>query len=451
MRQSSLIIYILTFIISIATGMFDLPAGIFMIAIVICSLLYARIGPKSSRTERFSLGAIITLIYIVSSMICSTCFDETRFYLASDPIRYIAMVHRTHDFRPIFDELEKSYILFADNNGLYNSMLRLLGILCRNNGYVASPLLVTLPQTLFGILTIQTVFRIINLKFTPKKTYKYTLIYGTCSLILLYSGIIVRDVVIAFVFAVCIETVMKPFNIRGLVILGVAMILCIGLRLFSGLFISIFILYYVFFNVKSGFGKLIIYPIAAIAILTVARSAFAEEMLTRTADEIEGYSQWQSDIANKEDGFSSQLRKLPSGISNVALSLFSQMNPFPPYSTLLNPHLDPAKIYMSCLMTLSAIWWFFVSYSLLWFFFFKKGYKRLGARYNCLFAIAWLLIVVSSSMHVDIRRITPVYPIIYFLFLYCTNYLYTRQQVRQVYQTLGVGYVALNVLYLIIK
>lgn len=433
------------------TGLTDAPAGIFMICIVVCSILYAKIGPQKTKTERFFLGSIITLVYMLSAMITSTCFSELDYYLASDPIRYIALVHRSNSFSQILEELKRAYIEFGDNNGLYNSILRLVGILCKYYGYKASSLLITLPQSLFGILTIQTLYRILNIKFSRYKSFKYALIYGICSLTLLYSGIIVRDIIIAFLFANCIEIVLKPFSVRGVFMLGIIMIICIGIRLFSGLFVSIFILYYVFFNVKTQFAKVLIYPIAIFAIIGVGGSAFADEMFTKTSDEIDSYSQWQNQTANTMDGFSGKLRKLPPGISNIALSLFSQMNPFPPYSTLQTPNLNPAQIYMSCLMTLSAVWWFFISYGLLWFFIIKKGYKRLGIRYNCLFAIAWLLIAVSSTMHVDIRRLIPVYPIIYFLFLYCINFLYSKKQVQDVYMKLGTCYLILNIIYLMMK
>ncbi len=444
-------LYLITFIISIVTGCFDAPASILMLFIMVCSIAYASIGSKNTRSERYSLSAITLLIYLVSSLITSTCFSEYEFYLASDPIRYIAMVHRSTDYSEISTELEKAYILLSDNNGLYNALLRCLGIICGDNGYEASALSITLPQTLFGILTIQTLFRILCTNFSQNQSYKYTLIYAICSLTLLYSGIIVRDVIIAFLFAICIETVFKPFSLKGIIVLAIAMLLCIGIRLFSGLFISVFIVYYVFFNVKSSYGKVIVYPFAIITLLGIGGTALADELFNQTNDEIENYSQWQSETADNVDGFSSSLRKLPPGISNIALALYSQMNPFPPYSTLLIPDLNASQIYMSCLMTLSAIWWFFISYGLLWFFLFKKGYKRLGLKHNCLLAIAWLLIFVSSTMHVDIRRLIPIYPIIYFLFLYCINYLYSRVQTNRVYSTLGAEYLALNILYLIIK
>lgn len=219
-----IIFYLITFAICIVTGLYDIPACVFMALIAVCSILYARIGPKDTQSERYSLGAIITLIYIFSSIITSSCFSESEYYLASDPIRYIAMVHYNADYNLILGDLERAYIALSDNNGLYNAMLKFLGILCKDSGHEASSLVITLPQTLFGILTIQTVFRILCLKFNADKSFKYTILYGLCSITLLYSGIIVRDIVIAFLFAVCLETVLKPFKVKGLVVLGFAMV-----------------------------------------------------------------------------------------------------------------------------------------------------------------------------------------------------------------------------------
>ncbi|MDE6575371.1 MAG: hypothetical protein K2L84_08580 [Muribaculaceae bacterium] len=448
---TSNILCIVSIAISLIIGLFDLPASMLMLFILFVSYIYATIGNRNSAKFRYSLFSIVSFVYLVSAIICSSCFSETEFFLASDPIRYIATAHNTYNYESIFNELESVYIDLSDSNGLYNSIIRYLGLVCSNNNFTASSLLLTLPQALFGILTIQTVFRILNIIVSPDKAYKYTIIYSICSLTLLYSGIIVRDIVIAFTYAVCIETVLKPFNIKGCFIIVLMLLVCIGLRLFSGFFISIFLVYYLFFNIKNAIGRFFIYIATAVILPGILASAFFNQIIDQTNNEIESYSQWQTNVSSDNDGFSSRLRMLPSGVNNVALSLFSQMNPFPPYSTLRNPHLEPAQVYMGLLMTTSAIWWFFISYSVLWLFLFKKGYKKLGIRYNILYAIAWLLIIVSCTMHVDIRRLIPVYPIIYFIFIYCTNNIYSKKTMQQIYTKLGCGYAALNLLYLLIK
>ena len=445
------ILYLVNISLCCIIGWFDVPACISILFILIVTYLYSRIGERNSVSYRFTLCPIVTFVYIVTALINSSCFSETEFFLASDPIRYIATAHNSYDYSLISNELSKAYLELADNNGLYNSIIRFLGIVCNTNGVVASSLLITLPQTLFGILTVQTVFRILNTIVSPEKAFKYTLIYSVCSLTLLYSGIIVRDIAIAFTYAVCIETVLKPFRLKGCFVIISMMLICIGFRLFSGLFLSVFLLYYLFFNVNSPIGKFFIYAASAVIIPLIFASAFVSQIVDKTNDEIDTYSQWQSDVSSNSDGFSSAIRNLPPGINNVALALYSQMNPFPPYSNLRNPDLTPSQTYMATLMTISAIWWFFISYTLLWLLFFKKGFKEFSLRYDVLYGIAVLLIVVSSTMHVDIRRLIPVYPIIFFLYVYATNSLYSKTTIKQIQTGLGATYLALNCIYLFFK
>lgn len=432
-------------------GLIDIPACIGVFIILSICFLYSRIGSKDYTIQRFEIFALVSFFYIISSYITSSCFSESEYFLASDPIRYIAMVHSSHDYGLITHALERCYIELSDNNGLYNSFLRLIGILCNKNGTEASSFLITLPQTLFGILTIQTVYRILNQFLQSNKVFKYTLVYAFCSLVFLYSGIIVRDIVIAFGYALCVEIIIRPFKISGIIKLAIIMILCMGIRLYSGYFVSFFILYYVFFNVKSGVAKLFLYPIVFVALATVATSAFYDNIKEQTFDEIDKYSQWQYDVASTTDGFSSKLRSLPPVLSNVALSLYSQINPLPPYSTLRDRNITAAQAYMGSLLTVSAIWWYFISFGLLYLLFLKGGFKRIGKKNIILLAIAWLLIFVSCTMHVDIRRLMPVYPIIYMIFLYCGNTLYREHTIKTMNTSLFMVYFSLNILYLIIK
>lgn len=436
---------------NILVGMSDLPAGIFMFCVLLITYLYSRIGDRKAQIYQTTLVTYITFIYLASALICSACFSETEFFLASDPTRYITMVRSSKSYDLLFDEITNAYVLLKDNNGLYNSLLRLLGIICNENGYTASSLLITLPQTLFGILSIQTVFRIFINHFTYKRALHYSFLFGICSLTLLYSCIIVRDIIIVFFFTVCLEVILKPFSMKGVVIIILMMALCIGIRLYSGCFISLFLVYYLLFGCKSTISKVIAYAFAIVAAVSIGGSVIVTELVEKTNEEISGYSEWQGDIASSEEGFSSKLRNLPNGINYLALSLYSQMNPFPPYSTFKDTDLKFNKMYMATLMMVPAIWWFFISYSLLWFLFFNRGYRFLGKQYFFLFCIAWLLIIVSSAMHVDIRRLLPVYPIIFYLSMICSNFIFSRKHVKIVRRNLGVGYIILNIIYIVIK
>ena len=428
----------------------DTPAAFETIIIIALTFLYAICIKKELQQNSLYLYIIITFIYLGSATIISQCFSETDFYLSSDPTRYIAKVHSTTSQSTVLYELFKTYINFQDNNGLYNAMLGELGIICHKYNIIPSSLFITLPQTFFGILTILTLYRIICLFYDSKKSFKYSLIFSICSLVLLYSCIIVRDIIITFIFTKGLEIILQKFKTTHLLILIILMLIACGIRLFSGFFFVLFILYYLYFALNNKFIKIIVLPIVFIILGGVGMAAFVEDMVSKTTEEVEGYAQWQADASNN-DGLSSKLRKLPIGINAIALTLYSQANPFPPYSTLRNDNLSLPQMYMSILMTITAIWWYYISYSLICYFFLNSGYTKIKIKYRYLYALALLLIIVSSYMHVDIRRLIPVYPIIYLLYLIYRYKIESIKKINKISNILWAFYIGLNIIYLIIK
>lgn len=428
----------------------DFPGMVGMVIVLVITGMYSYASDKNLRSYALSLWITTCFIYLTSAFIISQCFSETEFHLASDPIRYIAAA-RNHSINGLIKQLEQTYFELQDNNGLYNFVLFGIGTLCKSCGVVASSFILTLLESLFGILTIITLFRILCKYFPQSRAYSFSIVFGFCSLVLPYSCIIVRDIILTFLFIKAVEIVLSPFSTKGLFYLLLMTLAAFGVRIFSGCFFGVFIVYYLYFSVESRRVKALILPLMIVILMGIASSSFMDEMFTKTSDEITYYNGWQTDEAQHTSGLSGALRKLPAGISNIALLLFSQANPFPPYVTLIMPDLTFQQFYLSLLFAISAIWWFYVSYSLFYYFFFNKGYKKISIKMRWLFAIAMFLMLVTTYMHVDVRRIMPAYPIIYLLFLLYRHKIEPIKRVKYLQAGLWSGYFVTNLLYLMLK
>jgi len=437
-------------VLIVLVGLFNLTNAIGIAVVLTIVWLYAFAYKWDLKSNSVGLCLTISFIYIFSAYISSNCFSASTFHMAADPMHYIRDVaHASPKY--IIDELEKTYILHGDNNGLYNTMLASISIVCRLCHAQESVFLLTLLQTLFGILTILTLYRILCRFFSQTDSYRYSLIFGCCSLVLTYSCIIVRDIILAFLFTKAVEIILNKFTTQRLIALLFMMIVAFGIRIFSGCFFAIFIVYYIYFGCTNKVAQRFAVPLILLVMLAIGSSSFADEMMNKTSEEVELYNSWQVGTANQTDGLSGTLRKLPVGLSNLALFLYSQANAFPPYSALMNPSLTGPQFYLSMLFVIPAIWWFYISYSLICYFFLNGGYKKIGVQFRWLYAIALLLILVSTHMHVDVRRIMPVYTIIYLIFLLYRHKIEPPKRIQTTALTLWGVYIGLNVLYIMVK
>ena len=390
------------------------------------------------------------LIFLISAIIFSSCFTTTDYFLTSDPIRYIDTVTHVTSMTGWQEEFYKCYVLMTDNNGLYNMSLRLLGFLGNQYFGGVTVLYITLFHSMFGILTVSTLYKILSKYIDDILSFRYALYYSIFSVLLFYSSVILRDIVIAYYFALTFLIIINNYSHKYLLLLILIMLCVWGTRLYTGYFYSAFILVYIY---KASQGKLITKDftivISIIIICIVASSALFNSMKEQSIGEIMVYDEYASDFADKTEGLSGKIIKLPSGVKQIASLMYSQCNPFPPYTAILSIE-NIRQLFMALTLFVASIAWFFISYTLFYYLIFKKGGKNFSQIELFLLCIS-IVFILLCTVHMDIRRMLPVYPIIYLLYLKTKHFLLTQKQLKAIQLKLGVVYCLLILTYNIIK
>lgn len=398
--------------------------------ILTISLLYSIIGNKEQRKDRIKLGLSIYCIYVVSALIFSQPFSETTYFIVVDPMHYLEWFMPDRTFYMTWEHFYDCYVGLADNNAIYNAYILLWTVIGNVHLGGATAYYMTLAQTLFGILCIITLHRIISMYFDKKKAMHYTLLFGCCSLFLFYSCVIIRDIVIALFFMLAVEILLKPFRWRRMGLLCLYVLVVWGLRLYSGFFFVVFPALYMYIYLKKSRFKLLWLAGFYLVLVIGAVVVFGSGAMEQTTEELEMYD---NQTASTE-GLVASLMKLPPGIRHVAVMLTSQMNPFPPFLVFRHEITSVSNLYMCLTVFAYEFFWFFVFFMLAYCFIGKRSYRQLPWTDIMLLLIAIVYILANTS-HPDIRRMMPVYPIIYLAYLKTKeqivdkHWFFTRRQI----------------------
>lgn len=416
------------------------------IIVYIIGFFYSFNVEREKRSYSSKLFFVVYTIYLISAYIFSLSFQKGHHFLLIDPLTYLQEFSSVRDNSIEFylQYFKDCYFLLTDNNALYNAYVRLSALFANTFLDGGSVLYATLLNTLFGILSSTVLYRILLIYFSPKKAYKYVLYFSILSLFHFYSVVIVRDIIIAFFYLLVIEIVLKKYSTKNLIKLLVLLLIVWGIRLYSGLFIIIFILYYVYVPLRNSKFKPIILPlyILLLIFLVITSSVVVEQSL----EEIKLYQEFSIEKGEVSGGLSNYLLNLPFGIKQVALTIYSQFHPFPPYAPLLSAATF-SQYYMSVLTFIYSVWWAFVFFPLLLFSFLKGGLKKMPIEFKLLFGIA-IIFIMANTAHIDIRRMMPVYPIIYIIFLNVKDYIIPRKTYRRINNLILFLFLLFSAIYL---
>ncbi|KUK56776.1 MAG: NADH dehydrogenase subunit 2, partial [Bacteroidetes bacterium 38_7] len=153
-------------------------------------------------------------------------------------------------------------------------------------------------------------------------------------------------------------------------------------------------------------------------------------VIEQSLEEISYYQEFSNERVNVSGGLSKYLINLPIGIKQIVLTLYSQFHPFPPFSPLLSASTF-SQFYMSILVFIYSVWWAFIFFPLLIYLFFKGALKKIKLEFRLLFIIALIFIMVNTA-HIDVRRMMPVYPILYLIYLIIKKYIITQSYYKNV-------------------
>lgn len=433
------VLFILSFLSILVCAVIDnsfaaFVAGLFIITVcvVMCQTV-----TKACRSGAYKTLLAVLPVYIISAFIFSLSFDKGRCFSVSDSMRYLEYYQNSTDYTREIGYLYDTYFRFTDNNGLYNTYIQCWAAIGNRHLGGATVFYMTLAQTLFGVLSSIILYRIISDRY-PEKAVKLTATFSCCSLFLFYSSVIIRDITVALFFLYALDYLTKEFKISRFFLLILFGFIVWGIRLYSGLFYFIFPVSYLALRITKGVGKrttiIMLMVLGLMMLPVVAVTALGEQ----TQAELEQYDEFSAN--RNENGLFNRLSKLPLGAKQLAITLFSQISPFPPHS-LLKSSSTFSQFYMGLDHIVYEIFWFFVVFMLAYLCIIKGKYKLLSREELILLMIALLYIVVNTA-HPDIRRMMPVYPIIYLINLNvidrCNNYevVSARNKLRFLYAAL---------------
>lgn len=418
--------------------------------IFLITFLYSKVGPREHSLARLQVGMAALCVYAIMSYIFSRQFEGGEYYMLSDPMRYIDFYGDRTSFYMGKQYFLDAFFGFSDQNVFFNAYFLFWCVVGNVLLGGTTPYYMTLAQTVFGVLSIIVLYRLISIYFDRKHSYKFTLLFAFFSLFLFYSCVIVRDIVIAFFFLLAIEILNQPYKKSNLLRLCIYMLVVWGLRLYSGFFYSVFIFLYIYQNTRSRRYRQLSWLLVGVLGIAVIVFLSRSSILQSTIDEMTMYDTMTSTSEEESGGIIAKLYRLPVGVKQIALMVYSQMAPFPAY-TVFQRHMTTAtQFMMSFDVMIYEIFWFFVFYMFVICLVFKKVYKQLTKTDIFLLLIAFVYIIANTS-HPDVRRMMPVYPIIYLCFLKTKYVIVKPEWFKSRRKLLILVYISLSVLYLFIK
>lgn len=370
--------------------------------------------PGKHKKDGFLLFSIVFSIYTSIAFIVSLSFSGQGYFYVSDSMRYIADYMSRTSFHYDLQDLYDCYFSFSDTNLLFNAYLNEMAMMMNKHFGGMTVYGMTLCLTMFGVFSSIVMYRIFLRHFEEKYAFRSVLLFSLCSPFFLYSTVIIRDIVICFLYLVAFDIIDRKFSIKGLMALFVVMLLAWGVRLYSGIFVGVFIWYYIYVNIRTTsfkvLGTVFSVLIGIIAIVAVLGSALLEQ----TTEELMKYEEMS--MERSEGGFVSRLMSLPPGISNICIVLFTMIRPLPPFS-VYEGVASFSNFTISSLALISGFFWFVSFYTFVLLAVFNHQLKKMSLEKILLLGICLLFLLVNAA-HPDVRRMLPVFPVLYLLLSY---------------------------------
>ena len=377
-------------------------------------LLELRGTDSSQRNHLICLFSIVYAIYLVSAVIYSSVYENGKWFLASDPLSYFELLGlKQMDVDPL-TQIVMCYGLFHDGNELHELFVRYCIIFSNNYLDGANVLFLTLTNVMFGVLSVAPIYRVLCKILNPNTAFRYCLAFAALSPFIMYSSLFVRDIVIAFFYAHAIEIILGRFKVRNVFLLLILALLAWGVRLYNGLFLIVFVFYYLvspFLNKKRArIALLVIFiPLFFYSYPLIQNSVLFEQ----SVDEMELYQEFSQEEGGP-DSFSGKLYSLPFGIKEVALVLYTQIAPFPNYMPIENAQ-SMGQFYMAMQIFIYELYWYFIAFGLLYMIFINGAYKQLAFN-EVIFLIICFVFLLLYASHPDVRRYMCIYPLILYLY-----------------------------------
>lgn len=407
-----IIAFVVAFFLSLIDG--SGSTALILATTLLIGFLFCFSLPGKHKKDGFRLFSIVFSIYTSIAFIVSLSFSGQGYFYVSDSMRYIADYMSRTSFHYDLQDLYDCYFSFSDTNLLFNAYLNEMALIMNKHFGGMTVYGMTLCLTLFGILSSIILYKLFLRHFDEKYAFRNVLIFSLCSPFFLYSTVIIRDIVICFLYLVAFDIIDRKFSVVRFILLIVVMLLTWGVRLYSGIFIGVFVWYYIYTSIRrtpyKTFGTVTSVLIGIVAIAAVLGSALFEQ----TTEELIGYEELS--MERSEGGVVSRLMSLPPGISNLCIVFFTMIRPLPPFS-VFEGVTSFSNFTISSLALLSGFFWFVSFYTFVLLAIFNHQLKKMSFEKILLLGICLLFLLVNAA-HPDVRRMLPVFPVLYLLFSY---------------------------------
>lgn len=305
-------------------------------------------------------------------------------------------------------------------------------------------LLQSLGSVFWGSLLSIVMYKILLLYFEPKKSGYYALFYSLCTIVLPYSCTILRDIHIAFFYACAIYIVLKGYSVKGLLLLLLDMVVLFEFRFESGLFLSVFIAYYLYDKIKRKYLLVILLGVMGVVIFW---TLFADKLLG-AMESMENYSAY-TDGSLTDDSLGASFYRLPSPLKEIMILINSQIQPFPSW-TALSVSTNIFEGVYNFHNIIRGYFWFLVVISLLFWLLKHDVRERIPVCFKFLLLIT-LVFLLANTSNMTPRRIMCIYPIIFLVYVWIKEYLIDLRTVKNASSKILFLYLILVIVYLFIK
>lgn len=439
----SLILPITTSVASTVFAFFVLSIG----ALLTCAL-------TKRGAERTSLLNILFLfwgVYIIFALLQYASImidlmewakeenDAYAFYLKSSSIQGY------HSIAQIF----RDYIinnLYSENGGyyFYISALSYIADVAFDGNHI---MLQTLGTGLFAAIELLFIYKILASSIGSEKAYKYTLIFGFLSPLLIESLIIHRDIAISMFYAIMIYlSFIKEFSYKTLLIQILLIVVLYYFRVQSGIFAVVFVIVSLLLSQNKSKWFLIIVMIILIAI-GVGTFAYNFAMETMTDTNVYYEQLGEDSVRNLTTGLGRYVVRLPSPIKEAAQIVVSQMQ-FPAWYVIQKSNNIPA-VLIGILYFIASIYWFKVFFisviSML------KGKIKKAPKNLILALLVFFVLLILNVSNLLQRRILCVFPLLFMLFVYIKEYRLSGKEYAKYSNYYALMYISLCTVYISLR
>ena len=437
------IIIVIACFVSESLSVFAFSVIIYMLGLLMCGTI--------ERKDRFNGYKVLNIVFSVITLFAVFHYldvsvdwhdfaqeenDEYKFWMLSEKYAHFPSI------KQVCIDSFTTYYTLRDTRG-YVCFIGIIANLAERYFDGNNILLQLMGSVLFGAFISVILYRIFLLYFNSQKSFKYALLYSLCSAVAYYSFKYYRDIHIAFFYILSIYVVLNKMSIKGIVILLCNIIIVWQLRREHGVFLIVFLTYYIFNSIKKN-------PLVTIlffVILAIVFFVYFANVFDSIKESMEGY-EVRSYLADglKENSFGAVIYRFPSPVKEVFLVINSQIQPFPSWHLLE----DSKNIYsaiVSLIEIVRGVFWFVIVCSIFVWLFAYKAMKKVPLNFKYLMFIVLVFLFANTSNMTE-RRLICVYPIIFLLYVWLKEkvihykaYFTTKKNVVYLYISLCLIYV----------